>query len=184
MNRNQPPGDTELQNRFNQRGFLAGRNMLGDAYPVMDVSLIWPLPIQLNHSTLTLGAGVANYTVLAKPTVGRHMMILRASLGVLAPAANDSFGVIFRRSLSITTADPNDVVLNAYFGNNGFSIPLVGGGSTLNLFQTLGCKPVYVPAGYECALISTSAAGDTGQLNWITSEFPETQPLTSLLGGY
>lgn len=184
MRNNRAPDETELQTRFNQRGFLAGRNMLGDAYPTMDVSLSWPLIPQLSTQRVVLPLGVPTFILLARPTQGRHAVITRATLTLGAPTAGDSVRLIFRRTIASTAADPGDIILSTFVGINGNFIPLIGGAATVTGVQIIGSRPVYVPPGFDCAFIATSAAGDSGGLNWILGEFPETQPLTSLLAGF
>lgn len=174
------PQDSELQIKVNRRPFTAGRNMLPDAAGTFDVSLDWPLPLQLNHLTVVLAPATIDYKVLARPKKAFHAMVVRSSLTLGAATANDQFRLIFRRSSDVVGIQTDDLILSAFDGNNGNVLPLIGGAYALNIFQPIGVKPVYVPAGYDCGVLQFSNAGDTSQLNWLVLEYPETQPLTTL----
>lgn len=175
------PAQSDLQIRFNRKPWLGGRNMKRNAYGIFDVSIDTPIPTVPQHQTIVLAAGVFNYQVLARPAVGRHAMVLRAAAQIGAPGGTDTFFLVYREQKNQNLAlQTTDVILNSFVGNNGLILPFVGTAGNQGFFSLQSARPVYVPFGFECGVVQTSAAGDTSQLNWIAVEYPETQPLTSL----
>lgn len=178
MSRNSPtPGETGLQRRFNLKAFLAARHMKPESYGTMDVSMEWPLP--LNIQRLDVEANTALDFVAPALGSGTHMLLVRAYF-------INTAGISAAEHLTLQMIPPGGTTIQTLYNTSLYDdeIPIVSTvtnrvGAAVPPMPAL--RPVYCPEGFKLRLTGSGVPATTvGRLEFTTLTYPSTQPLTSL----
>ncbi len=175
---------SDLKRFFQRTPFLAARNMREDVQPTMDASLEWPLFPILQNLGYTAAAG-SNTKILASPRSGTHVVMVYAFFTTDVPAIGDASALFIKQKNVATGISATNLSIVNLTPGRGL-IPLINSVAVDDngLFLT-GVRTVYVPAGFELVhLYSGAAGGEAVTLRTQRYEFPETQPVTSLISAF